>query len=172
MVAVSSYERCGGLRPASPGQARPGSTGADRLRSPAGCGAAELQSWGTQVVPAASRRPSRAHPSLPVPKTSQLACRWVLVLLAAGMTISFLLLGVARAVSALSGPANLRGCAMSQPEAGAPGCSQIYVARPGDTIWAVAVMFGKGSDPRPLADQLEAEIGGGVLQPGQHLSVP
>jgi len=52
------------------------------------------------------------------------------------------------------------------------GCEHVYVARPGDTIWSVAVRYGGGGDPRPLVDQLEAEIGGGVLQPGQQLVLP
>jgi hypothetical protein len=46
------------------------------------------------------------------------------------------------------------------------------VATPGDTVWSIAVRFAHGGDPRPLADRLEAEIGGGVLQPGQRLAVP
>ena len=48
----------------------------------------------------------------------------------------------------------------------------MYVARPGDTIWSVAVRYDRGEDPRPLADLLEAQIGGAVLQPGQRLMVP
>lgn len=51
-------------------------------------------------------------------------------------------------------------------------CGLSYVARPGDTIWSVAVEFSHGGDPRPLEDELEAQIGGGVLQPGQVLVVP
>jgi hypothetical protein len=52
------------------------------------------------------------------------------------------------------------------------GCSQYYVARPGDTIWGIAVRFAGNGDPRPLASSLESEIGGGALQPGQVLAVP
>ncbi|MGH9106696.1 MAG: LysM peptidoglycan-binding domain-containing protein [Acidimicrobiales bacterium] len=56
---------------------------------------------------------------------------------------------------------------------GAPGtCPQVYVARPGDTIWGIAERYSSGRDPRPLADDLESQIGGAVLQPGQRLSVP
>jgi hypothetical protein len=51
-------------------------------------------------------------------------------------------------------------------------CSQYYVARPGDTIWGIAVRFAGNGDPRPLASSLESEIGGGTLQPGQVLAVP
>jgi len=52
-----------------------------------------------------------------------------------------------------------------------PG-TQAYVAAPGDSVWSIALRFSHGGDPRPLADQLEAEIGDGVLQPGQKLAVP
>ena len=47
-----------------------------------------------------------------------------------------------------------------------------YVARPGDTIWAVAVRFSGAKDPRPLEYLLERQIGGGTLQPGEILHVP
>jgi hypothetical protein len=48
----------------------------------------------------------------------------------------------------------------------------VYVARPGDTVWGIALRFAGGDDPRPLAYELEAQIGGGVLQPGDQLTVP
>lgn len=51
-------------------------------------------------------------------------------------------------------------------------CGQVYVARPGDTLWGIAVRYSGDRDPRPLADSLEAQIRGGVLQPGQRLAVP
>jgi hypothetical protein len=56
--------------------------------------------------------------------------------------------------------------------AAALGCGQLYVARAGDTIWSIAVAYSRGGDPRPLVDELEAEIGGGTLQPGERLTVP
>jgi hypothetical protein len=55
---------------------------------------------------------------------------------------------------------------------GAGSCGQIYVARPGDTIWSIAVSYSRGGDPRPLVANLESEIDGGVLQPGERLVVP
>ena len=51
-------------------------------------------------------------------------------------------------------------------------CGTAYVARPGDTVWGVAVSASRGGDPRPMEDLLEAEIAGGVLQPGQVLVLP
>ena len=51
-------------------------------------------------------------------------------------------------------------------------CDQVYVARPGDTLWGIALRYSGTGDPRPLADSLEAQISGRVLQPGQRLAVP
>jgi LysM domain len=48
----------------------------------------------------------------------------------------------------------------------------VYVTKPGDTIWAIAVRFSDGGDPRPLEYRLEQQIGGGTLQPGQVLRLP
>ncbi len=48
----------------------------------------------------------------------------------------------------------------------------VYITKPGDTIWGIAVRFSGDSDPRPLAYKLEAQIGGGVLQPGDQLTIP
>jgi len=66
-------------------------------------------------------------------------------------------------------------CVSGGPGRGEPApsrqCLLLYVARPGDTIWDIALRYSGGADPRALADALEAEIGGGVLQPGQVLSI-
>lgn len=51
-------------------------------------------------------------------------------------------------------------------------CGLAYIARPGDTVWSVAVRYSGGGDPRPLEDVLQAEVVGSVLQPGQQLVVP
>jgi hypothetical protein len=59
--------------------------------------------------------------------------------------------------------------------AGVPGggsCGQVYVAKPGDTIWSIAVAYSRGDDPRPLVANLESQIAGGVLQPGERLVLP
>ncbi|HYA44249.1 MAG TPA: LysM peptidoglycan-binding domain-containing protein [Acidimicrobiales bacterium] len=63
------------------------------------------------------------------------------------------------------------GAGRAQP-APSRQCPMLYIARPGDTIWDIAVRYSRGADPRTLTDALEAEIGGGVLQPGQVLSIP
>lgn len=51
-------------------------------------------------------------------------------------------------------------------------CGAPFIARPGDTVWSVAVRYAGAGDPRPLEDTLQAEVLGGVLQPGERLVVP
>ena len=66
-----------------------------------------------------------------------------------------------------------RTSTVSCPQTSAGGClPATYVARPGDTIWAIAVRFSGNGDPRPLEYRLEQQIGGGTLQPGDVLRVP
>jgi hypothetical protein len=50
--------------------------------------------------------------------------------------------------------------------------SHVYLVRPGDTIWSIAVKSAHGGDPWRTVNQLETEIGGGVLQPGERLELP
>ena len=52
------------------------------------------------------------------------------------------------------------------------GCPIAYTARPGDTLWSIALRYSGGGDPRALVGPLEAELRGGVLQPGERLIVP
>lgn len=47
-----------------------------------------------------------------------------------------------------------------------------YVVRPGDTLWSIASRVEPGSDPRPLVDQLQSQLHGQVLQPGDRLILP
>lgn len=49
---------------------------------------------------------------------------------------------------------------------------QLYVARPGDTLWSIALRLQPTGDPRPIVDALEAEIHGRPLTPGMHLVLP
>lgn len=48
----------------------------------------------------------------------------------------------------------------------------LYTVQPGDTIWSVASRLTTAGDPRPIVDQLEAEVGGTALQAGTNLLVP
>jgi Tfp pilus assembly protein FimV len=53
-----------------------------------------------------------------------------------------------------------------------PAKGRVYVARPGDTLWGIATRLDPTGDPRPLVDQMEAELHGGQLQAGQRLILP
>ncbi|MGC8627542.1 MAG: LysM peptidoglycan-binding domain-containing protein [Acidimicrobiales bacterium] len=96
---------------------------------------------------------------------------------------ALLLVAVAGGVVVAAGAVMERGLAGASPlrpklhacssyQLNEDGCGQLYVVRPGDTIWSVALRYDRGGDPRPLVDQLEGEVGGGALQPGEELVVP
>jgi hypothetical protein len=48
----------------------------------------------------------------------------------------------------------------------------VYAVRPGDTLWGIAERIDGGSDVGPLVAQLESQIGGDALQPGELLRLP
>jgi hypothetical protein len=47
-----------------------------------------------------------------------------------------------------------------------------YVVSPGDTLWSIAQRLDPTGDPRPVAAQLEAQVGGDVITPGERLLLP
>jgi len=47
-----------------------------------------------------------------------------------------------------------------------------YVARPGDTLWSIASKLEPGGDPRPLVAELEQQLHGAELIPGDPLKLP
>jgi hypothetical protein len=81
-------------------------------------------------------------------------------------------LATGRVVSAAGAQAPQSQQCVSGGAQGAGSCGQVYVAKPGDTIWSIAVAYSRGDDPRPLVANLESQIGGGVLQPGERLVLP
>jgi hypothetical protein len=102
--------------------------------------------------------------------------RWKFVVRRALVVVAIASLGalawsVAEKLVAVASPGGGSAASCTTITARCPG-AQAYVAAPGDTVWSIAVRFAHGGDPRPLVDRLEAEIGGGVLQPGQRLVVP
>ena len=48
----------------------------------------------------------------------------------------------------------------------------VYVVQPGDTLWSIASRVEPGADPRPLVAQLQAQLRGQVLLPGDRLLLP
>jgi hypothetical protein len=49
---------------------------------------------------------------------------------------------------------------------------QRYVVRPGDTLWSIAVALDPSGDPRPVVDDLTAQLDGSSLRPGETLVLP
>lgn len=47
-----------------------------------------------------------------------------------------------------------------------------YVVRPGDTLWSIASRLDPGGDPRPIVDELAAELRGAPLEAGMSLTLP
>jgi hypothetical protein len=101
--------------------------------------------------------------------------RVIVVAVIAGLgAMAWLATGRLVSAAGAQAPQSPRCVAGGLPDEGqtAGSCGQVYVAKPGDTIWAIAVAYSRGGDPRPLVANLESEIGGGALQPGEHLIVP
>jgi len=77
---------------------------------------------------------------------------------------------------ALSGLGFLAGHAAAGPShRPAPPRDRIYVVRPGDTLWGIALRIGgTQSDPRPLVDELVSmnHVADGAIVPGERLVLP
>ena len=48
----------------------------------------------------------------------------------------------------------------------------LYVVRRGDTLWSIASQMQPGGDPRPLVAELQRQLHGGELVPGDELKLP
>ena len=136
---------------------------------------------GGHTGPAAAGQVARPAPRAParLGRHASRACsrrRLVLLALAAGAgalgsSVASRLIASASPSHSGTSPCRADASALGAPWDG--DCTTTtYVARPGDTIWAVAVRFSGTKDPRPLEYLLEDQIGGGTLQPGQVLHVP
>jgi hypothetical protein len=53
-----------------------------------------------------------------------------------------------------------------------PAAAHLYVVKPGDTLWSIALASGAKGDIRPLVDRLSSEVHGRPLQPGQQILIP
>lgn len=49
--------------------------------------------------------------------------------------------------------------------------AEVYVVRPGDTIWSIAQSVEPNSDVRPLVDKITSQLGGTELYPGERLTI-
>ncbi|MCY3649629.1 MAG: LysM domain-containing protein [Acidimicrobiaceae bacterium] len=45
----------------------------------------------------------------------------------------------------------------------------VYIVKPGDTLWDIAVAIAPGTDPRGLVHELADAVGGAALEPGQQI---
>jgi LysM repeat protein len=59
-----------------------------------------------------------------------------------------------------------------QATAAASARSHVYTVRPGDTLWSIARQMRPQADPRPLVDQLAAQVHGATLQVGERIVLP
>lgn len=60
---------------------------------------------------------------------------------------------------------------------GAPGGSkpaavQVWIVRPGDTLWSIAEAVDPNGDVRPLVDRLAGEARGPTIYPGESIDIP
>lgn len=88
-----------------------------------------------------------------------------------------LLACVALVVGVWFGAGALRSAATPSHLATIPGAEVSggvahYVVRPGDTLWSIASRLDPGGDPRPIVDELAAELHGAPLEAGMSLTLP
>ena len=50
--------------------------------------------------------------------------------------------------------------------------SEVYVVRPGDTVWSIARSLDPTGDVRPLVDGISSQLGGSQLYPGERITLP
>ena len=111
--------------------------------------------------------PQRLHPS--VYRRRRLLAAGILLLAIAAVlvTAQSLMAGTG------GGPLTTTGAAaVSSPGAMAPAGAQVWVVRPGDTLWSIARSVDPKGDVRPLVDRLAAEVGDAGLYPGQAVAIP
>ncbi|MCU4183710.1 LysM peptidoglycan-binding domain-containing protein [Acidiferrimicrobium sp. IK] len=65
------------------------------------------------------------------------------------------------------GPLTATGAAV-----GTPAAAKVWVVRPGDTLWSIALRSGARGDIRPVVDRLAEETGGQPLQVGERILLP
>jgi hypothetical protein len=110
------------------------------------------------VPPTGDPRPTRRH-SAEVYRRRRIVALAVLVvvLVGAGVLVRGWLGGTSEAGAAPAGRA---------------AAGRVWVVRPGDTLWGIALASGDKGDVRPLVDALSAEVHGQPLQIGQRLLLP
>jgi Tfp pilus assembly protein FimV len=85
------------------------------------------------------------------------------------VAVAFVLLVVAAilALTFVGGRATADGSAPGEIRPAA-----VYVVRPGDTLWDLAVALAPDRDPRVVVAALERAAGGATVHPGQRIVLP
>jgi Tfp pilus assembly protein FimV len=78
-----------------------------------------------------------------------------------------LLVGVILVMAFVGGRASADGTSDAEIRPAA-----VYVVRPGDTLWDLAVALAPDRDPRVVVAALERSAGGASLRPGQRIVLP
>jgi len=76
-------------------------------------------------------------------------------------------LAVGAVLVALALPSSVFGAGPAQPTAAslAGEAGHTYVVQPGDTLWGIAQRLAPKGDPRPLVDEMAAQIGSDTVAP-------
>lgn len=130
----------------------------------------------TSALPQQERRPDR--PDLRLIQGGRRAVtpgdlvrrRLVAALVATLLAVAIAATAVAVGRGALGALAPESPATASAP-ATAASAGRTVVVRPGDTLWSIARRLQPSGDVRALVDRLEANHGGGALQPGERLVV-
>jgi hypothetical protein len=90
---------------------------------------------------------------------------------AVGVATLFALLAWIAVRSALDGTGG-GPLATTGAASGVPASVHTWVVQPGDTLWRIAATVDRRGDVRPLVDQLDKEVGGRPLYPGEVIAIP
>jgi len=129
-----------------------------------------------RVLPPADRRPGAQVVRVFVQYRRIIACCLLALAIVAGLWI------VLRAIGGVAGGGTLTSSGGAAAASGAsngpasPGShpvqGQAWTVRPGDTLWGLVEAAGVAGDPRPVVDQLSAELRGQPLQVGEVVTIP
>lgn len=53
-----------------------------------------------------------------------------------------------------------------------PAADQVYLVKPGDTLWSIATSIDPSGDVRPLVAHLAQETGSPTVYPGERITLP
>lgn len=127
-----------------------------------------------RVLPAAAPHPApKAYPARahrPRPSAAVYRRRRLVAALLLSLVLGLAYFSLAHVGTAFPGSGPL--AASGGPGSAVAVADQLYVVRPGDTVWSIAHRFQPAGDERPLVDSLVSELHGAQLQPGQAIRIP